>query len=79
MTNIDTDVDRVPALTMLATCAGGNCPTIFESDRNTYVIQGYAVDAGRAGVAVGADELLVEIPADLLNTLLAHRGRSGGN
>jgi hypothetical protein len=30
------------------------------------MIQGYAVDAGRAGVTLAADELLVEIPAELL-------------
>jgi hypothetical protein len=72
MTNIDTDVDAAPTLTMLATsCASGTCPTIFQSDRGTYVIQGYAVDAGRAGVTLAPDELLVEIPADLLAGILA--------
>ena len=74
-----TNTDSVPTLTMLATCAGGNCPTIFESDRGTYVIQGYALDAGRSGVTLGSDELLVEIPADLLNGLLAGGNRTGGN
>jgi hypothetical protein len=80
MTNIDIDVDGAPGLTMLATsCASGTCPTIFESDRGTYVIQGYAVDAGRAGVTLAPDELLVEIPAELLAGILAGRTPANGN
>jgi hypothetical protein len=80
MTNIDTDVEGTPALTMLASsCASGTCPTIFESDRGTYVIQGYAVDARQAGVALGSDELLVEIPVELLAGILAERGGTSGN
>jgi hypothetical protein len=69
MKSVDNEVDgaRTPALELLATtCSTGTCPTIFRSDRGTIVIQGYAVDAQRAGVTLAADELLVEIPEELL-------------
>jgi len=79
MSNIDTDVDGAPKLTMLATCAGGSCPTVFETDRGTFVIQGYALDAQRVGVTLSPDELLVEIPAELMAEVLAGRTRAGGN
>jgi hypothetical protein len=79
MTDIDIDVDDAAKLTMLATCANGSCPTIFESDRGTYVIQGYALDAQRVGVNLSPDELLVEIPSELLARALGDRNPSGGN
>jgi hypothetical protein len=69
MIGVDNEVNDVagPTLRLLATtCTSGSCPTIFESDRGTILIQGYAVDAQQAGVTLGADELLVEIPAELL-------------
>ena len=67
METIDNEVGGGVKLELLATsCTSGTCPTIFKSDRGTYVVQGYAVDARRAGVTLGAGELLVEIPADLL-------------
>jgi hypothetical protein len=46
------------------TCINGNCPTIWRTDRGTYVIQGYAV--ADAGITPPAGELLVEVPAELL-------------
>lgn len=69
MDNVDNEVDGTvaPVLEVLATsCSTGTCPTIFRTDRGTIMIQGYAVDAGRAGVTLAGDELLVEIPAELL-------------
>jgi len=50
-------------------CGSGTCPTIYESDRGTLIIQGYPVDAAQAGVTVPAGESLVEIPAELLAKL----------
>lgn len=47
-------------------CASASCPTIYESDRGTLVVQGYAVSADRAGVELPEGELLVEIPVELL-------------
>jgi hypothetical protein len=48
-------------------CGGGSCPTVYRTDRDTYVVQGYAVTADEAGIDLPAGELLVEIPADLLS------------
>ncbi|GAA1036364.1 hypothetical protein GCM10009557_46900 [Virgisporangium ochraceum] len=55
-------------LRMLAkACANSGCPTIYESDRGTLVVQGYAVSAAQAGIDLPDGELLVEIPVDLLS------------
>jgi hypothetical protein len=45
-------------------CRDGTCPTIYETDRGTIVVQGYVVTD--ADVAVPEGETLVEIPAELL-------------
>jgi hypothetical protein len=47
-------------------CGASSCPTIYESDRGTVVVQGYAVSADSAGVHLPQGELLVEIPRELL-------------
>nr|WP_296074749.1 hypothetical protein [uncultured Actinoplanes sp.] len=54
------------ALTHLATvCGSGSCPTLYETNRGTYVVQGFVVGA-QAGIDVPDGESLVEIPAELL-------------
>ena len=76
MNNVDNEVDgaTAPGLEVLATsCSTGTCPTIFKTDRGTIMVQGYAVDAGLAGVALAPDELLVEIPVELL-AAITHKG-----
>ncbi len=61
-------------LTLIASsCGAGSCPAVYRSGTGTFVIQGFAVDAGRAGVELGDGELLVEIPADLLAEVLRVR------
>jgi hypothetical protein len=50
-------------------CFDGTCPTLYETDRGTIVVQGYLVDGAQvadAGVVLGDGEALVEIPAELL-------------
>lgn len=47
-------------------CESSSCPTVYETDRGTLVVQGYVVPADRAGVTVPAGESLVEIPVELL-------------
>jgi hypothetical protein len=47
-------------------CDTASCPTIYESDRGTFVVQGYAVSPELAGVEVPKGELLVEIPVALM-------------
>ena len=67
MSEIDNAVIAPPVLEHVVTvCGVGSCPTVYRTERGTYVIQGYAVDGTRAGIDLPAGELLVEIPADLL-------------
>ena len=47
-------------------CGSSTCPTIYQTDRGTLVVQGFAVEAGQAGVDLPPGERLVEIPVDLL-------------
>lgn len=43
-------------------CGSGSCPTVYRTDRDTVLVQGYA----STDLAVPDGELLVEIPEDLL-------------
>lgn len=47
-------------------CADAGCPTVYNTDRDTVVVQGYAVPSAEAGIDVPAGELLVEVPRSLL-------------
>lgn len=47
-------------------CGAGSCPTVYRTDRGTYVIQGYTLTAEATGLDLPAGEQLVEIPAELL-------------
>jgi hypothetical protein len=48
-------------------CApSGTCPTVYQTERDSVVVQGYAVAGVEAGIDLPDGELLVEIPADLL-------------
>jgi hypothetical protein len=51
---------------MTSQCGSGTCPTVYQTDRQTVVVQGYPLTSDRAGVAVPDGEQLVEIPAELL-------------
>ena len=63
----DTTAPDLGTLTLVTTlCGGGTCPTVYRTDRNTLVIQGYTVTADRAGLDLPAGEQLVEIPVELL-------------
>jgi hypothetical protein len=59
---------------LASVCIGGTCPTVYRSDRRTFVVQGYAVSGESAQVDLHAGESLVEIPMDLLIAAL----NSGG-
>jgi len=50
-------------------CGTGTCPTIYESEGGSLIVQGYPVDPARAGLTVPDGESLVEIPAELLASL----------
>lgn len=49
-------------------CENRNCPAIYETDRGTFVVQGYVVSDPQALKQLGlpAGESAVEVPADLL-------------
>jgi hypothetical protein len=50
-------------------CFDGTCPTLYETDRGTIVVQGHIVndtDVSNNDVLLGDGEALVEIPAELL-------------
>jgi hypothetical protein len=47
-------------------CGNGSCPTVYRTDRGTFVVQGFAVSPSRAGLDVPDGEMLVEIPAELV-------------
>jgi hypothetical protein len=70
MENLTSPAEGSTSLELVASsCANQSCPTIFKSPNGNYVIQGYAVDAQQVGVTLSAGELLVEIPADLLESV----------
>ena len=66
------DADRSAALSSTVTlqriagCGAGECPTVYKTDRDTLVVQGYSFEPAQAGVDVPAGEQLVEIPVSLL-------------
>jgi hypothetical protein len=47
-------------------CGAGSCPTVYGTDRETVVVQGYVVSGDSAGVEVPDGERLVEIPTSVL-------------
>jgi hypothetical protein len=47
-------------------CSGGECPTVYVTDRNTVVVQGYLLQPETAGISLPDGEFLVEIPPGLL-------------
>jgi hypothetical protein len=58
------------SLTAIAfSCSTGTCPTVYETNRGTIMVQGYTVttdQARAAGVDVPSGEQMVEIPLSLL-------------
>lgn len=58
--------DTAPLTLVAKICGGTSCPTVYRTNRDTYVVQGYTVTADTAGLDLPAGEQLVEIPAELL-------------
>jgi hypothetical protein len=54
-------------------CSGGSCPTIYETDQGTLIVQGYKT-LDDTGVEVPEGEALVEIPLELLAEALKALG-----
>jgi hypothetical protein len=55
-----------PLTIVTSVCGTGSCPTVYRTDRDTYLVQGTIVTAEAAGLDLPAGEQLVEIPAGLL-------------
>jgi hypothetical protein len=56
-----------PTLTLVTSlCGVGSCPTIYRTDRDTLVVQGYTVTADSVNIDLPAGEQLVEIPMELI-------------
>ncbi|MBL7256401.1 hypothetical protein JKJ07_19065 [Actinoplanes sp. LDG1-01] len=47
-------------------CGGGGCPTVYRTERETVVVQGYVVPDDSTAVEVPDGERLVEIPTEVL-------------
>jgi hypothetical protein len=47
-------------------CSGGTCPTIYETETGSIVVQGYVVDPSEVGLEMPAGETVVELPRELL-------------
>ena len=65
--------ERTPTVTLEAVanrCSGGECPTVYKTNRGTLVVQGYAFEPGHAGVSLPAGEQMVEIPVELIKDFL---------
>jgi hypothetical protein len=70
----DASLTRTVTLQLVAgRCGGGECPTVYETDRGTLVVQGYAFEPAHAGVAIAPGEQMVEIPTELLAEYLSAR------
>lgn len=64
---------QTPSVTLEAVanrCSGGECPTVYRTDRGTLVVQGYTFEPSNAGVSLPSGEQMVEIPVDLITEYL---------
>lgn len=55
-------------------CEEDNCPAVYETDRGTFMVQGYVITDQEALAKLGlpTGEAVVEVPADLLKGIHAH-------
>jgi hypothetical protein len=57
-------------------CNGGPCPTVFKSDRGTFVVQGFQLaGTDMSQLTLGPNESAVEIPEALMNDVLSALGK----
>jgi hypothetical protein len=59
-------------------CKGGDCPTVYATDRGTLVVQGYVLDTDAVRqLTLPSGEGAVEVPAQLLLEV-ARQMKAGG-
>lgn len=52
-------------------CAGKHCPTIYRSDRGSFVVQGeFLAPESVEGIEVAPHEAIVEVPEELIQGLV---------
>jgi hypothetical protein len=64
--NLASNSPNVTLQPLVAPCATGECPTIFQTDRGTLVLQGYVFDPNDAGAELPPGEQMIEVPVALL-------------
>jgi hypothetical protein len=53
-------------------CAGGDCPTVYQTDRNTFIVQGYKLsNEDKEGINFKSDEDLIEVPIEFFKDFFA--------
>jgi len=51
-------------------CAGGQCPTIYQTEKGSYLFQGKKVDLEKLGLgSIPSDESIVELPKNIVEKL----------
>lgn len=54
-------------------CASSNCPTVYETDQNTYLIQGYVIKDHHMELPDG--ENLIQIPKEFLDKFILSQAK----
>jgi hypothetical protein len=62
----DASIPNVVLNRVAGICGGGDCPTVYRTDRGTLVVQGYLFDPAAAGATLPTGEQMVEIPPELI-------------
>jgi hypothetical protein len=53
-------------------CAGGTCPTIYETNKGSYAVQGKKLNAlEKQSLGIPEDEDVVEIPIEFLKSFIS--------
>jgi hypothetical protein len=64
--HLSSNSPKVTLQPLVAPCATGECPTIFQADRGTLVLQRYVFNPDDAGAEVPPGEQMIEVPVALL-------------
>jgi hypothetical protein len=52
-------------------CKGGACPTIYETDNNTFIVQGYVIDnKTKKELKLPTNEDAIEVPLEFLESFI---------
>jgi hypothetical protein len=61
---------KVEVVVGVSGCVGGDCPTIYRTDRGTFVVQGNRLNPAEVSqLHVPEHEILAEIPETLVRSL----------